>query len=266
MGQNGRHAVAKENLLKTAFDEKTVICRKVLQLDCYMSVIDMFIGLCKSNSSLYSMAETKRCPYCSHFNHKVYASLPIPCVNLDLSNISSALQFKNVKKCKKCDVDMDIQIERMFSPIAIVDLDGMLNPNTAISEIQEYIMLGEQKYRFCGLIESTGSHFKAHALRSDGDWHTYDDLRPTQYKKIDVKTILHPVLLMYSLTDTQIEDPTPRKRGHSIETQIDEPVPNKRRRLTDIQFGRPIPHKQMEVCNNTLPVTRSSLRIRLGKF
>lgn len=202
---------AREQLLKNTFEEKVTINRKILQLDCYMSIIDMFIALCNSNSSLYTMTEVKRCPSCSHYNRKVYTSLPISCTDLVLSNISGSLRFKSIKKCKRCAVNMDIPIERTFNPIAIVDLDGMQNPNIAISGIQKYIMLGDQKYQLCGLIESTGSHFVAHASGGDDEWHSYDDLHPTEYKKIHMSTILHPVLLMYCLTDTQIDQPMSNK-------------------------------------------------------
>lgn len=229
--------LVRERLLKNTFEEKITINRKILQLDCYMSVIDMFIGLCNSNESLYTMVEVKRCPSCSHYNRKVYTSLPISCTDLDLCNISSSLRLKNVKKCKRCDVNMDIQIERTFSPVVVIDLDGMQDPNIAINKIQKYLKLGKHKYQLRGLIETTGSHFVAHALSSDGEWHSYDDLQPTKQMIIDDAKILHPVFLMYCLTASHINEPVSQKETKMINKILSrQPVVNLGKLKQCIQF------------------------------
>lgn len=183
----------RETILYSIFEEKVKIRRRILELDCYMSVIDMFIGI----------TEEKRCPSCVNYSCLKKTSLPLNCINLNIADFAKSIHFKpESKHCKKCQVNMNIEIQRIFSPVVIIDLDGMQEPKIPIAEIQKLMIINEESFRLSGLIEATGNHFIAHALRPDGCWHTYDGLRPTSTKTIPESTILHPVFLLYSSFDS----------------------------------------------------------------
>lgn len=198
----------REILLHSTFHKKVIIRRKILEL-CYMSVIDMFIELCGKNNVLYSMAEEKRCPSCSNYSRTMKTSLPLSCVNFNIGNFNHSIRLKSQSKhCDKCNVGMNMEIQRTLSPVVIVDLDGMQNSNVPIGKIQQCLVLDGKKYRLYGLIKITGNHFIAHALRSDGLWHTYDDLHPNSSKIIPDSSLLHPVLLMYCLIESDCDSPS----------------------------------------------------------
>lgn len=200
----------RATLLHSTFDKIVKIQRKILQLDCYMSVIDMFIGLCSKNPVLYSMTEEKRCPSCSNHYRTMKTSLPLRCANLDIGNLSKSIHFKDQSKpCEKCNVGMNLENERTLNPVVIVDLDGTQNPEISIAQMQQFLILHGKKFQLRGLIESTGDHFIAHALRADGLWHTYDDLRPASAKTIPESTVLHPVFLLYCQTESICDSPRP---------------------------------------------------------
>lgn len=188
----------RNELLHKTFNDKVTINRKILELDCYMSVIDMFIGLAKKNEILYSVIENRRCPVCSHHQCIKKTSLPISCRDLDLSQIDRSLRFKERQiDCEKCDVEMKMEINRSISPVCIIDLDGMMDPHIKIDRIQKSLSVQGEEYKFCGFIETCGYHFIAHALRSDGKWYSYDDMHPSVAKVTRESSLLHPVLLMY---------------------------------------------------------------------
>lgn len=163
-----------------------------------MSVIDMFIALCRKNDALYTIVEEKRCPSCSEHSCKSMVSLPLNCAGLDLRNITRSLRFKNLNKtCSGCDVGEQLEIHRKFNPVLAIDLDGMLNPNISIDQIQQQLGFENMEYSLYGIVAIQPNHFVAHVRRSDG-WQTFDDLHPTEVKKVSSSTIIHPVLLMYS--------------------------------------------------------------------
>lgn len=63
MDQLFRH---RELILHAAFTDQVTRKHEILELDCYMSVIDMFIGIARENEILYSVTDKRRCPACSY--------------------------------------------------------------------------------------------------------------------------------------------------------------------------------------------------------
>lgn len=157
----------RQQLLHATFSDKITISRKILELDCYMSVIDMFVGLTKKDNSLYSVTEDKRCPACSHHSFILKTALPVSCYNLNLSRIDRSIRLKDQNVlCENCDVSMYMEIRKLFSPVITVDLDGMPNPNISIDQIQKHFTVRGIKYQLSGLIETTEQHFIAHRFTS----------------------------------------------------------------------------------------------------
>lgn len=197
----------RETLLYSAFDKQVKIQRKFLELACYMSDIDMFIGLCAKNPVLYSMTEKKRCRSCSNHSCTMKTSLPLSCVNLNISSLTTSIHFKDQSKpCEKCDVGMNMEIQRTLNPAVIIDLDGMQNQNISIAKIQQRLILQGEIFQLRGLIETTGNHFIAHALRNDGCWHTFDNIHPTAAKTIPDSTVLLPVFLLYCSSELSLDN------------------------------------------------------------
>lgn len=63
MDQQLRH---RELILHAALSDKVTRKREILELDCYMSVIEMFIGIARENEILYSVTDKRRCPACAY--------------------------------------------------------------------------------------------------------------------------------------------------------------------------------------------------------
>lgn len=190
------------DLLYNVFESKVTLSRKIAELDCWMSVIDMFIALCDKNEALYSIKEKKRCQSCYNHSKKSRTSLPMKCHGLNLSNFGASLRVNVSKQCKLCNVEIDVKINRRFNPVIVIDLDGMEDPKIAIEKIQQTIDLNGKQYDLKGIISTTGTHFFSYIIRPDENWYTFDDMSPSQPQKMSAFVrIPRPVLLVYCISD-----------------------------------------------------------------
>lgn len=188
----------REDFLHANFPDQVKIKQNIAELDCYMSVIDMFIGLVRNNDFLCSVVEKRRCLACSNHERITKTSLPVTCQDLDIRYINRSLRFKKSEiVCQKCDGVMKMEFVRWVNPVVIIDLDGMQSPGWNINAIQKTLRIEGNKYNLCGFIENRGFHFTAHALRGDGKWYEYDDLHPRSIKVTKDSYKPYPVLLMY---------------------------------------------------------------------
>lgn len=69
----------RERLLYTTFSELVTTKLNITELNCWMSVIDMFIGLAKQTDILCSVSENRHCPVCSYHERVTKTSLPVSC-------------------------------------------------------------------------------------------------------------------------------------------------------------------------------------------
>lgn len=68
-----------------------------------------------------------------------------------------------------------MNVVRVISPIVIIDVDGLMEPNLRMNQFQNSLNIQGEQYSLRGLIETLGYHFVAHALHTDGQWYLYDD-------------------------------------------------------------------------------------------
>lgn len=190
----------RQQLLHTVFHDRVETIRNIRKLDCHMSFIDMFIALAEQNNILYSVTETRDCPNCLRHDYITRTSLPISTENLDVRHIDRSLRLRDRKIfCGTCQAASEMHIVRSFSPIIILDLDGVTPPGRPINEIQPLLNVQGDKYKICGVIDSLHYHFIAHALRCNGEWQTYDDIHPYSKKNISsTHKPNRPVFVMYS--------------------------------------------------------------------
>lgn len=190
----------RQQLLLAVFHDRVETIRNIRKLDCLMSVMDMFIALVEQNNILYSLTETRDCPNRLRHDYITRTTFPISTRNLDVRHIDRSFRLKNnTINCGTCRAGSERHIVRSFSPIIILDLDGVTSPGVKIHEIQPLLNVQGDEYKICGVIESLHYHFIAHVLRCNGEWQTYDDIHPNSRKNISSTYIPNrPVLLMYS--------------------------------------------------------------------
>lgn len=166
-------------------------------IDCVTVITHMFERMADMCEVLKSFTVNYKCLSCKHFTtNKTFMEFGLK--EFGIKNVAKTiLPSKREKKCDRCG-DL-CNTDRSLNEILTFDVEGFLQ-KIKLSDVQLNIVVEEQKYVLAGMIEIVPGHFVAHALRSNGEWETYNDLEPSKLLKIKATAERNVALLIYRLS------------------------------------------------------------------
>lgn len=189
---------------------------KLLHIDCFIGINQMFKLITGRQRELFSIKQTKACEVCGViFEEKQMEYIPIDANKANLKNITPSIfgsELKSKLKCKNCDCYL--KIIRKPSKIIVVDCENFRSSMTittidketvithlmfSLEDVAKTIMYSHTQYTLFAVIEGTENHFITNILRGD-EWEAYDDLHPQGVLKPKKKLV--PMQLFYIVDES----------------------------------------------------------------
>lgn len=184
----------RNKLLLTVFPERVQNYHDYIEINCESTIVQMFEKLSNECAFLKSQIIRHNCSFCGESSEqKTFVDFNLN--DFDVTSLTkSILPHKSTNKCPYCGGKRNS--ERELNAIIAFDVEGGLT-KTRICDIQRKIVIESCCYILAGVIEAKPGHFVGHALRSNEQWETYDNLNPSKTLKLNTTMERNCLLLIY---------------------------------------------------------------------
>lgn len=194
--QNDRIDAMRNKILTDLFPERVQHVKGMQTIDCETVIDDAFRRICNEFKELNSFNICLGC--CEYLSDSPFLQFRLK--NLNVRNLQTAIIKPNQRKrCQYCKILSETYI--MEHEILTFDICGNIR-NEELENIQRHIEFEGKHYQLLGIVEhdSRRKHFLAHALRSNNEWKTYDDLDNRRKTPTTIEAIA--LILYRNLTPT----------------------------------------------------------------
>lgn len=184
-----------------------VFDNNLTHIDCRITVGGLFEAICQRNEVLATLCQKGNCSYCDGRVSQYLPFLAIDYNLFDMSNIQNSI-LDNSRKvhCQVCDGHSAVNPK--YNSIVAIEVLSLEEEriSTKISDISKEISINGDIYQLYAAIEYESNHFRAHVLRRNQEWQTFDNMKSHETCCETNKSILIDVIFYINQKKNDFKD------------------------------------------------------------